>query len=97
MVGQVQRAGSTFLTSVPSSRRYAEKLGHLSLISQARLSPKVERAHAPFWIPPSHCSTEDFVFSGFTSRRTQWLLSIATESITMRRGIRTRTHPLNST
>jgi Cytochrome P450 len=24
----------------------------------------VERAHAPFWLPPPHYSTEDFVYNG---------------------------------
>jgi cytochrome P450 len=24
----------------------------------------VERAHAPFWTPPPHFSTEDFVYNG---------------------------------
>ncbi len=32
-------------------------------VSQARRS-QVERAHAPFWTPPPHYSTEDFVYNG---------------------------------
>jgi cytochrome P450 len=37
----------------------------------------VERAHAPFWVPPPHFSTEDFVYNGmYIPKNTALILNL---------------------
>lgn len=52
-----------YIRAIIKEVRY-EALFIYYLLLNRNLYPQVERIRAPFWIPPPHYSTEDFVYNG---------------------------------
>lgn len=53
-----------YIRAIIKEVRYETLATHFLIFNRRNLYFQVERVRAPFWIPPPHYSTEDFVYNG---------------------------------